>query len=58
MTFTQIHFFKNYEIRQSAKSFRWFIFENNKMLHGDKGFGDPFNSLEQAKRSIDPERKI
>ena len=58
MTFTQIHFYKKYEIRQSAKSFRWFIFENDKMLQGDKGFGDPFRNLEDAKRSIDTERII
>jgi len=58
MTYSQIHFFKEYEIRQSSKSLRWFIFKDDINLQGDKGFGDPYNSLEQAKRSIYPERKI
>ena len=58
MTYSQIHFFKEYEIRQSSKSLRWFIFKDDINLQGDKGFGDPYNSLEQAKRSIHPERKI
>jgi len=57
MTYSQIHFFKEYEIRQSSKSLRWFIFKDDINLQGDKGFGDPYNSLEQAKRSIHPERK-
>jgi len=58
MTYSQIHFFKEYEIRQSSKSLRWFIFKDDINLQGDKGFGDPYNSLEQAKRSIHPERKV
>ena len=58
MTYSQIHFFKEYEIRQSSKSLRWFIFKDDINLQGDKGFGDPYNSLEQAKRSINPERKV
>ena len=57
MTFSQIHFFKEYEIRQSSKSLRLFIFKDDINLHGNKGFGDPYDSLEQAKRSIHPERK-
>ena len=58
MTYSQIHFCKEYEIRQSSQSNRWFIFKDDINLQGDKGFGDPYNSLEQAKRSIHPERKI
>jgi hypothetical protein len=57
MTFNKIHFHKEYEIRQSAKSFRWFIYKDDKMLQGDDGFGDPFRNLEDAIRSINTERK-
>ena len=32
MTFTKIHFHKEYEIRQSAKSYRWFVYKDDKML--------------------------
>ena len=38
MTFTKIYFHKEYEIRQSAKSYRWFVYKDNKMLQGDDGF--------------------
>ena len=58
MTYSQIHFCKEYEIRQSSQSNRWFIFKDDINLQGDKGFGDPYRTLEDAIQSINKERKI
>ena len=58
MTYNQIHFCKEYEIRQSSQSNRWFIFKDDINLQGDKGFGDPYRTLEDAIQSINKERKI
>jgi predicted adenine nucleotide alpha hydrolase (AANH) superfamily ATPase len=55
--FSNIHFYKEYEIRQSSKSGRYFIYKDDVNLQGDDGYGDPYRSLEDAKTQIEHSEK-
>ena len=46
-----------YEIRQSRKSGRYFIYKDDVNLQGDDGYGDPYRSLEDAKTQIEHSEK-
>ena len=57
IVFSDIHFYKEYEIRQSSKSGRYFIYKDDVNLQGDDGYGDPYRSLEDAKTQIEHSEK-
>ena len=53
ITFSNIHFYRGYEIRQSSNSGRHFIYKNDLCLQGDNGYGDPYRNIQDAKIQID-----